>query len=131
MELRVLRYFLTIAETGSVTKGGRCGPRRPALAVASTARSLERAWGMTLFARGGKQMVLDGIRPALPSPGHDPVARADAAEAAIGALAAGRPMRITAAAPATITDVIAPFLALWGLGAARLRRLERNSMHGS
>lgn len=76
---------------------------------------------MTLFDRGGKQMVLDGIRPALPSPGHDPVARADAAEAAIGALAAGRPMRITAAARATtITDVIAPVPGPLGAGCTRL-----------
>ncbi|WP_329114907.1 hypothetical protein [Streptomyces sp. NBC_01353] len=70
---------------------------------------------MTLFDRGGKQMLLDCGRPALPSPGHDPVARANAAEGAVGALAAGRPMRITVAAPpATITDVIAPFLAIRG-----------------
>ena len=67
---------------------------------------------MTLFDRGGKRMVLDGCRPALPSPEHDPVARANAAEAAVGALADGRPMRITVASPpATITDVIAPLLA--------------------
>ncbi|WP_405852204.1 LysR family transcriptional regulator [Streptomyces sp. NBC_00090] len=114
MEIRVLHYFLTIAETGSVTKAAEV-VRVAQPSLSRQLRGLERAWGMTLFDRGGKQMALDGGRPALPSPGHAPVARADAAEAAVGALAAGRPMRITVAAPpTTIADAIAPFLAIRG-----------------
>ncbi|WP_245738516.1 hypothetical protein [Streptomyces sparsogenes] len=42
---------------------------------------------------------------------RDPVARADTAEAAVGAPAVGRAMRITVGAPPATTDVIAPFLA--------------------
>jgi DNA-binding transcriptional LysR family regulator len=70
---------------------------------------------MTLFDRGGKQMALTAAGRRFLPLARDLVARADTAEAAVGALAAGRAMRITVAAPpTTITDVIAPFLATWG-----------------
>ena len=114
MELRVLRYFLTTVDTGSVTKAASI-VRVAQPSLSRQLRGLETSLGMTLFDRGGKQLVLSaGGRRFLPL-ARDLVARADAAEAAIGALSSGRAMRITVAAPpTTITDVIAPFLATWG-----------------
>ncbi|RZK74375.1 MAG: LysR family transcriptional regulator [Rhodococcus sp. (in: high G+C Gram-positive bacteria)] len=114
MELRVLRYFLTIVETGSVTKAAE-EVRVAQPSLSRQLRGLEASLGMTLFDRGGRQLILTAAGRRFLPLARDLVARADAAEAAVGALASGRAMRITVAAPpTTITDVIAPFLATWG-----------------
>ncbi|HEY9264991.1 MAG TPA: LysR family transcriptional regulator, partial [Mycobacterium sp.] len=114
MELRVLRYFLTIVDTGSVTKAAE-EVRVAQPSLSRQLRGLEASLGMTLFDRGGKQLILSAAGWRFLPLARDLVARADAAEAAVGALATGRAMRITVAAPpTTITDVIAPFLATWG-----------------
>ncbi|WP_143673908.1 LysR family transcriptional regulator, partial [Streptomyces sp. or20] len=57
MELRVLRYFLTIVETGSVTKAAEV-VRVAQPSLSRQLRGLEGDLGMKLFDRGGKQMVL-------------------------------------------------------------------------
>lgn len=120
MEIRVLSYFLTIVKTGSVTKAAEV-VRVAQPSLSRQLCSLARALGMAFFDCGGKQMVLTAAGRRFLSLARDLVARADTAEAAVGAPAAGRAVRITvAASPPTITDVIVPFLAAWGPGAVVL-----------
>ncbi|MER7176371.1 LysR family transcriptional regulator, partial [Streptomyces mesophilus] len=83
MELRVLRYFLTIVETGSVTKAAEV-VRVAQPSLSRQLRGLEGSLGMALFDRGGKQMVLTAAGRRFLPLARDLVARADAAEAAVG-----------------------------------------------
>lgn len=111
MELRTLRYFLAIADAGTVTAAaGRAHVTQPTLS--RQLRHLERDLGIDLFARRDGRLALTAAgRQFLPIV-RDVVARADAARDAAATLAAGRMHHITIAAPGTtLTDVLAPFFA--------------------
>ena len=114
MELRTLRYFLAVADAGSVTAAAA----QVRVAQPSLSRQLHRLeadLGLQLFQRDGVRLVLSPAGSQFVAVARDLVARADAAADAAAALAAGRLDRITIAAPpTTTTDVIAPFLATLG-----------------
>jgi DNA-binding transcriptional LysR family regulator len=114
VELRVLRYFLAVVESGSVTRAAaEVHIAQPSLS--RQLRGLEASLGVTLFDRTGNRMELTAAGRRFLPLARDLVTRADTALAAASSLASGRAMRLTVAAPATtITDVIAPFLATWG-----------------
>lgn len=114
MELRTLRYFVAIADTGSVTAAASVvHVTQPSLS--RQIRQLERSLGITLFVRTDRAMRLSAAGRRFLPVARELLARADAAEDAAKLIASGRMDRVTIAAPGTtITDVIAPFLATFG-----------------
>lgn len=115
MDLRLLRYFVAVAETGSVSAAARA-VRVAQPSLSRQLSGLERQLGLTLFDRG------EGRRLSLSSAGRHflPVAkellvRAELAGRAADALREGALRDLTISCPATtLTDVIAPFLSTWG-----------------
>jgi DNA-binding transcriptional LysR family regulator len=111
MELRPLRYFLAVVDSGSVTAASDV-VRVAQPSLSRQLRQLESDLSLTLFDRRGGRLILSQAGRQFVPVARDLVARADAASAAATALAAGRMDRITIAAPpTTMTDVIAPFIA--------------------
>lgn len=114
MELRVLRYFLAVADHGSVTAAAqRVHVAQPA--VSRQLRALEAELGLELFLRDGRSLRLGPAGRRLLPIARDLVARADLASATMTALAQGLNVSLVVAAHATtIADVIAPFIASRG-----------------
>ena len=114
MELRLLRYFLAVADAGSVTAAARLvHVAQPSLS--RQLRGLERQLGLTLFNRGEGRLVLTSAGRHFLPVARDVVARADLAVRAAEAIRDGAMTSITISCPGTtLTDVIAPFLATWG-----------------
>ena len=115
MELRVLRYFLAVADRGSVTAAAE-HVRVAQPAVSRQLRALEAELGVPLFVRDGRALRLGPAgRRYLPI-ARDLDARADNAQAVMTSLAQGLNVSFVVAAHATtIADVIAPFVASQGL----------------
>jgi DNA-binding transcriptional LysR family regulator len=112
-ELRSVRYFLAVADTGSVTAAAqRLHITQPSLS--RQIRAFERELGLRLFDRRDRRLVLSaGGRQFLPV-ARDLVARADLAVKAAETIAGGTMSSITLSATGTTTtDVVAPFLATW------------------
>ncbi len=111
LELRRLRYFVAVAEHGSVTTAAR----QLHLAQPSLSRQLqqlEAELGLTLFVRERARLRLSAAGQEFLAVARDLLSRADAAVSAAEALAAGRLDRISiVVTPTTATDVLAPFLA--------------------
>jgi DNA-binding transcriptional LysR family regulator len=87
MDIRQLRYFVTVADTGHMTRAANVlGMQQPPLS--QQIKALEAQWGATLFVRHPKgmsltplgQQVLDEVRPVL--------AAFDAMQQRVGAMAA-------------------------------------------
>ncbi len=115
MELRTLRYFVAVADAGSVNAAAqRLHLTQPSLA--RQLHRLERRLNLTLLeSRGGRLVLTSAGRSFLPH-ARDLLARADAATAAVAELAAGRlPVITVAAQKLAVSAVLAPFIA--GLGA--------------
>jgi LysR family transcriptional regulator, benzoate and cis,cis-muconate-responsive activator of ben and cat genes len=114
MELRTLRYFAHVAETGTVSAAAEAlHITQPGLS--RQLRQLERQLGVSLFERSGGRLILSAAGRDLLPRVHELLA--DAERLALGAriLASGRLSRITVAAPATtLAEVIAPFIATLG-----------------
>lgn len=111
LELRPLRYFVAIVDSGSMTAAShRLHLAQPSLS--RQLRQLEGELGIELFVRDRGRLRLSAAGREFVPIARDLLARADSALAAARALAAGRLDRIVIAAPPTTsTDVIAPFLA--------------------
>lgn len=111
MELRHVRYFLTVVDAGSVTAASRLAHvTQPSLS--RQLRLFESDLGITLFTRSGGRLVLSAAGRQFVPIARDLARRADAAAEAAATLAAGRLQHINIAAPGTtFTDVLAPFLA--------------------
>ncbi|GII97365.1 LysR family transcriptional regulator [Sinosporangium siamense] len=111
MELRHIRYFLAIVETGSTVKAAE----RELVAQPSLSRQLRRLeseLGIDLFVRDGGRLHLSAAGERFLPIARDLIARSRHAQTTLRDLAAGRPPRLTVAAPpTTIADVIAPFIA--------------------
>ncbi len=114
MELRVLRYFLAVADHGSVTAAAReVHVAQPSLS--RQLRALEAELGVELFVRDGRALRLAHAGRRFLPIARDLVARADVAGATMTALAHGLNVPLAVAAHATtIADVIAPFVASRG-----------------
>lgn len=121
MELRVLRYFLAVADHGSITAAAaHVHVAQPSLS--RQLRSLERELGLELFVRDGRALRLSPVGRRFLPIARDLVARADTARATMTALAQGFNVSLAVAAHATtIADVIAPFVASRGLSTATPR----------
>ena len=114
MELRVLRYFLAVADHGSLTAAGaQVHVAQPSLS--RQLRALEAELGVELFVRDGRALRLGPAGRRFLPIARDLVARADTAAATMTALAHGLNVPLAVAAHATtIADVIAPFVASRG-----------------
>ncbi len=114
MDLRLLRYFLAIVDTGSVTAASR------ALHVAQPSlsrqlRRLETDLSLALFDRSDRRLSLTPAGRAFLPVARDLVNRADVARATARSLAGGADLRLTLAAPpTTIADIVAPFIVAAG-----------------
>ncbi|MBN9618754.1 MAG: LysR family transcriptional regulator [Actinobacteria bacterium] len=116
MELRAVRYFVAIAESGSVT-GAAATVRVAQPSLSRQLRGLERELGAELFERGAGRLRLSAAGSALLPLARDLLARADGLSSTAQTLAAGRlrTLRI-AAPPTTVSDVVAPFVATFDQG---------------
>lgn len=116
MEIRVLRYFLAVAEAGSVTSAAaRVHVAQPSLS--RQLRGLEGELGIDLFTRSPGRLTLSPAGERFLGIARDLVARADGAKAVMSALAEGNNVGLTAVAPpTTISDILAPFIAAAGTG---------------
>jgi DNA-binding transcriptional LysR family regulator len=111
MELRHLRYFVAVAEAGSIT-GAATVVRVAQPSLSRQLRQLEGEIGEPLFDRSGRRARLTAAGEAFLPLAHDLVRRADRAAALMRGLAAPDQITLRMVAPeTTVADVIAPFLA--------------------
>lgn len=111
MEIRLLRYFLAVVESGTVTEAA-AGLQMTQPALSRQIATLERRLGLRLFQRVGARNVLtregQEFVPAARTVLH---AEANARQLA-QTLASGQLSRVSLAAPrTTLIDVVAPFMA--------------------
>lgn len=108
-----MRYFLAVADTGSVTAAAHeLHLTQPSLS--RSIQALERQLGLTLFDRRDNRLSLTSAGRQLVTVFRDLVERADLAVRAVDVIRAGGLPEITISCPGTtLTDVIAPFLATW------------------
>ncbi|MGW4099831.1 LysR family transcriptional regulator [Mycobacterium sp. NPDC004974] len=114
MELRHLRYFLAVAQCGTVTAAAaRLHVAQPA--ISRQLQRLEDDLGVSLFARHGPRLALTDAGRHMLDVAADIVARADRATMAAQQIAQGHLTRVSvAAANTTIEYVLAPFTATLG-----------------
>lgn len=114
MDLRLLRYFLTIADCGSVTAASKMlYVAQPSLS--RQLRRLEADLNLQLFSRGDKRLALTAAGRQFVPIARDLIARATQAETMAASIAAGTTPDLVIAAPTTtINDIVAPFIAAGG-----------------
>lgn len=114
VELRVLRYFLAVADEASLTRAAMVvSVAQPSLS--RQIRGLEASLGQPLFDRSDGRLRLTPAGRQFVPLARDIVARADAAAAAMRDPEGSRGTRLSLVAPhVTIVDVIAPYLATLG-----------------
>ena len=111
MELRHLRYFVAVAEAGSITRAAHA-VRIAQPSLSRQLRQLEQDVGEPLFDRRGRRARLTPAGEVFLPLARDLVGRADRAAALMHGLAAPDRVTLRLVAPeTTVADVIAPFLA--------------------
>ena len=111
MELRPVRYFVAIADAGSVTAAA-AALHLTQPSMSRQVRQLERQLGIELFVRDRGPFRLSAAGSEFLPVARRLLAQAEAAWETARAIAAGRLRRLTISAPGTtLTDVVAPFLA--------------------
>ncbi len=114
MELRTVRYFVAVADAGSVTAAAKLVHiTQPSLS--RQLHQLEHELGLTLFAQINGRLTLTAAgRTFLPT-ARELLLAADATKAAAADIGAGRLQSISIVAPAvTLIDVVSPFIATFG-----------------
>jgi len=111
VELRTVRYFVAIAEMGSVTAAAaHMHLSQPSMS--RQVRDLERELGIELFSRTEVRLRLSAAGRQFLPVAQRLLTQAGAAVDTAKTIAAGRLEKLTIAAPGTtFTDVVAPFLA--------------------
>lgn len=110
MELRHLRYFVTVADAGGVSRAAaRLNISQPALS--RQIRDLETELGVSLFDRRGRRLVLTGEGEDLVARGRQLLTDADSFRERAGALRGGDAgiLRV-GVAPLTLESLLPPFL---------------------
>lgn len=111
MELRHLRYFVAVAESGSITRAAQL-VRVAQPSLSRQLRQLEQDVGEQLFDRSGRRVRLSAAGEVFLPLARDLVGRADRATTLMHGLAAPDQVTLRMFAPeTTVADVIAPFLA--------------------
>jgi LysR family transcriptional regulator, cyn operon transcriptional activator len=110
MELRHLRYFVTVADAGGVSRAAaRLNISQPALS--RQIRDLETELGVSLFDRRGRRLVLTGEGEDLLTRGRQLLTDADSFRERAGALRGGDTGIIrVGVAPLTLESLLPPFL---------------------
>lgn len=111
MELRHLRYFVAVAEAGSITAAAqRVRVAQPSLS--RQLRQLEDDVGEALFDRRGRRVRLTPAGEVFLPLARDLVGRAERAASVMKGLAAPDRITLRLVAPeTTVADVVAPFIA--------------------
>lgn len=111
LDLRRLRYFVAVADLGSVTKAAsQVFVSQPSLTRQLV--RLEEELGVQLFVRDRHRLRLAPAGERLLPLARDLIARADAASAAVHELSDSASTTLSVAAPpSTIADIITPFVA--------------------
>ncbi|WP_250031458.1 LysR family transcriptional regulator [Paractinoplanes maris] len=126
MDLRLLRYFATVAEAGSATRAAALlHVSQPVLS--RQLRQLERQLGLRLFEREGRHLRLSRAAEDFLPEVRALLRQAERLERVAGDLAAGRLEALHIAVPTTtLSDLLAPFLATLGAGdpVPRVRELD-------
>ncbi|WP_347755802.1 LysR family transcriptional regulator [Agrococcus sp. ProA11] len=124
MEIRVVRYFLTICELGTMhAAADELHVAQPSLS--RQIRRLEAELGFTLFERAARGLTLTPAGHTFRPVAAELVQRADHAATTARAIARGSSGGLTlAAAPTTVTDIVAPFVATEPGGAAVIDVVE-------
>ena len=122
---RLLRYFIEVADTGSVSAAARvvnvCQP-----SVSRQLRVLERAVGVDLFQREGGPLRLSAAGRRFLPIARDLLHRHEMALSVARFMeGSGDLTLVIAATPTTIIDVIAPFIAGTNLGGIALEAIEQ------
>lgn len=114
MELRTLKYFVTVAETGSVSAAAELvNITQPALS--RQVRELERELKVVLFDRRSGRLHLSAAGKQFLGFARNVLYSAGAARDAAATIAAGQLVNVTIAAPTTtLSDIVAPFIATFG-----------------
>jgi DNA-binding transcriptional LysR family regulator len=111
VELRHLRYFVAVADAGSITRGAQA-VRVAQPSLSRQLRQLESEVGEQLFDRSGRRARLTAAGDVFLPLARDLVGRADRAAALMQGLAAPGQVTLRIVAPeTTVADVIAPFIA--------------------
>lgn len=120
MEVRLLRYFLAVADEGSITRASAV-LRVAQPSLSRQIRGLEASLGRELFDRSeGRLRLTPAGRQFVPL-ARDLVTRTAAAEAVMRDLDEARVTSLSVVAPhITIVDVIAPYLATLGVDALKV-----------
>ena len=114
MELRTIRYFVAVADAGSVTAATRVlHLSQPSLS--RQLHQLEKELGLELFTRRDGRLVLSPAGTQFLPSARELLARAEAAKVAAASIRSGALSTLTVAAPeVTLNDVLAPFFATFG-----------------
>ncbi|MFD4974626.1 LysR substrate-binding domain-containing protein [Streptomyces sp. NPDC058424] len=121
MELRVLRYFLAVAEADSVTAAARkVHVAQPSLSRQLSA--LEKDLGVSLFTRRPGSLTLNAAGRRFRPIAQDLVRRAEQAAETMAAAGQGEGAAFTVvASPSTVAYLLAPFMAGGAMAGPTLR----------
>lgn len=131
MEIRHLRYFLSVVEHGTVTSAAE-HLRVAQPAISRQLQALEKELGVDLFVRTGPRLSLTPAGREMTHVASDLVTRADRVEMLARQMAKGTLSRISiAAADTTITEIVAPFVASLDAGDAfvTVRPVDPDRVH--
>lgn len=114
MDLSHVRYFVAVVDAESLAAASRVLH----VAQPSLSRQLQRFeadLGLALFDRTGRRLRLTALGRAFVPIARDLIHHSERVVASAHAMASGATVRLTvAAAPATVTDIIAPYIAHGG-----------------
>jgi len=114
VDLRHVRYFVAVVDAQSLAAASRV----LRVAQPSLSRQLQRLeadLGLALFDRTGRRLRLTALGRYFVPIARDLIRHSDLAVASAHAMASGATLRLTgAAAPATVTDILAPYIAQGG-----------------
>lgn len=121
MENRVLVYFIAVAEAGSISAGSaRCHVTQPSMSRQISA--LERELGVSLFRRTSAGLQLSSAGQLFLPIAVDIIGRVQRASALMHSLSASESLALTAVCPpATVTSIVAPFVAGTGVPITDIR----------
>lgn len=110
MDLRLLRYFLAVCETGTL-HGAAAVVHVAQPSLSRQIRRLEQDLGFELFERSARGLTLTAAGRRFLPVAEDLLARASQAASTARSIARGTVSDLTVvAAPTTVTDVISPFI---------------------
>ncbi len=129
MDLRVLRYFIAVVDSGSLNAAALAvHVAQPSLS--RQIRRLESELGLTLFDRTGKRLTLSAAGRAFLPIARDLVSRAAQARLTAATMSQGTVTRLTvASASTTVADIISPYIVSAGEDGVVVNVVETTPEH--